>query len=88
VVSLRFRSFNRRLITSVLVFASAVMASDAPPSVLPRGFLEQLPILMQLSEKEFEYLLKYAEDTNLENSRNENKATKMGNSNKGEHDEN
>jgi len=82
------RSINRRLITILLVFASTVMASDAPPAVLPRGFLEQLPILMQLSDKEFEYLLKYAEDSNPKETHSDERATKMGNSNKGGHDEN
>jgi len=66
MVSVRLATFNRRLIITLLVFASTVMASDAPPAMLPRGFLEQLPLLMQLSQKEFEHLLKYAEDSDSE----------------------
>ncbi len=81
-------SLRRRLVTTALVFASTVMASDAPPAALPRGFLEDLPVLMQLNQEEFELLLKYAEDSNSKNYLTEDNATKMNNGNNGEHDEN
>ena len=53
----------------MIVCASTVMASDAPPAKLPRGFLEQLPLLIQFSEKEFELLLIFSEENNANNRR-------------------
>ncbi|HGG58359.1 MAG TPA: hypothetical protein ENK26_00380 [Gammaproteobacteria bacterium] len=40
-----------------LVSATALSAS-APPATLPRGFLEKLPMLMDLPDAEYEALLR------------------------------
>ncbi len=36
------------------------MAADSVPATLPKGFLEKLPVLSQLSDKEFNQLLALA----------------------------
>lgn len=60
---------HKRLAMIVLVCATTVMASDAPPATLPQGFLEQLPLLMQLNEEEFQLLLKYTSEGNSDINR-------------------
>ncbi|HFD86731.1 MAG TPA: hypothetical protein ENJ35_03535 [Gammaproteobacteria bacterium] len=39
----------------LLVTASAISASS-PPATLPRGFLEQLPMFMDMPDKEYDVL--------------------------------
>ncbi|MFV2057275.1 MAG: hypothetical protein ACC707_12455 [Thiohalomonadales bacterium] len=83
------RCCNRRLAIIVILFTSAVMASDAPPAMLPQGFLEQLTLLMQLSEQEFEVLLNYADaDANTKRHNNEVPLNTPADGNRGEQNEN
>ena len=51
---------NRSLFWLTLLLMSLAIASDAPPPTLPRGFLEQLPLLEQLSDREFDALARFA----------------------------
>jgi hypothetical protein len=46
---------------------SLVLASDAPPATLPKGFLEQLPILESFKDDEFEIFLQFAKNDQAEN---------------------
>ncbi len=43
----------------LLPLVSIAIASDMPPPTLPRGFLEQLPLLEQLSDEEFDALARF-----------------------------
>ena len=88
MVNLPMRYLCRCMVSTVLIFTLTVMASDAPPVTLPRGFLEQLPLLMQLSDKEFELFLKYTGESKSYNRRTGERTVKSGKGNKGEHDEN
>ena len=42
---------------SALLLAVAPVQAEEPPATLPREFLQQLPLLMTLSDREFEGLL-------------------------------
>ena len=50
---------NRSLFWLLLLMSIAI-ASDTPPPTLPRGFLEQLPLLERLSDREFDALARFA----------------------------
>jgi len=41
----------------LLGLISFVLASDAPPATLPKGFLEQLPLLEGFDDQEFEQFI-------------------------------
>jgi hypothetical protein len=40
---------------------SLALASDVPPATLPKGFLEQLPLLEHLPDAEFENFLQFVQ---------------------------
>ena len=54
---------NRSLFWLLLLMSIAI-ASDTPPPTLPRGFLEQLTLLEQLSDREFDALARFAASRN------------------------
>ena len=60
-----------KIISSWLLLGtiSLVLASDAPPATLPKGFLEQLPILESFKDNEFEIFLQFAKSEQAENSK-------------------
>jgi len=41
----------------LLGLISLVLANDVPPTTLPKGFLEQLPLLESFNDLEFEQLI-------------------------------
>ncbi len=43
-----------------MLMMSLAIAGDTPPQTLPRGFLEQLPLLEKLSDREFDALARFA----------------------------
>ena len=47
---------------------SLALASDVPPETLPKGFLEQLPLLESFQDAEFEYFLQFVEQQITQNS--------------------
>lgn len=51
---------NRLSFWLSMLLTGLVIASDAPPLTLPKGFLEQLPLLEQLSDNEFDALAQFA----------------------------
>ncbi len=52
-----------RLIAALLAGTTLPLAASEPPATLPRAFLDQLPLLMELSDQEFEAVLATARDT-------------------------
>ena len=42
-----------------------VLASDAPPATLPKGFLEQLPLLERFQDQEFENFLQFVQQQKI-----------------------
>ena len=63
----------------LLGIISTVLASDAPPATLPKGFLEALPILESFKDHEFESFLQFVkQDKQFQNEQVEqdnNKST-------------
>ncbi len=49
--------------TTVGLFTTATVLATEPPNTLPREFLAQLPLLLNLSEREFETLLTSAQQS-------------------------
>jgi hypothetical protein len=44
---------------------SLVIASDTPPTTLPKGFLEQLPLLERFQDQEFENFLQFVQQQKI-----------------------
>jgi len=55
---------NARLTAAALLLISAPLQASDPPATLPKAFLAQLPLLMNLSDQEFEGLLATAQQQN------------------------
>jgi len=51
---------QRTLFWLSILSMSIAIAGDAPPATLPKGFLEQLPLLERLSDREFDALARFA----------------------------
>ncbi len=47
----------KRIVCWAMLLAMAPVLGGEPPATLPREFLQQLPLLMTLSDEEFEGLL-------------------------------
>ncbi len=60
---------ERPLWAGLLVLSTLVYSGDAPPPTLPRAFVAQLPLLMDMPDEEFEGLLRYAQSTPVEAGR-------------------
>jgi len=48
-------------LTIFLLLPLLVMAANLAPTTLPKGFLEKLPLLVKLNDKEFNQLLALAQ---------------------------
>ena len=48
---------DKRIICWAMLLAMAPVLGGEPPATLPKEFLQQLPLLMTLSDQEFEGLL-------------------------------
>ena len=45
----------------LLMMSAVALSASTPPVTLPRGFLEQLPMLLEMPEKDYQVLLEAAE---------------------------
>jgi len=58
------KAISRANLLSVLVLVSATaLSASAPPATLPRGFLEKLPMFLEMPDAEYDALLRTANTT-------------------------